>query len=347
MKISTFDYDLPPDHIAQVPAEVRDEARLLVLDRRQDRIVHALFRALPDFLCAGDVLVLNDTRVIPARLVGKKTSGGGKVEVLVVREPEPGLWEVLARSPGRPGTEFDFGGDLRGIWLGGGAEGKGRIRFSPLRDLGEILEEVGHVPLPPYIVRENGGDPVREKADRLRYQTVYACHPGSVAAPTAGLHFTLSLMERLRSRGVEIVFVTLHVGIGTFLPVRSEEVAEHVMEAERYLVSPQAAARINAAKESGKRLVAVGTTTTRVLESMAIHQGGKCVAGRGETTLFIKPGYRFQMVDSLITNFHLPRSTPLLLASAFAGWERIRRAYEEAVQLHYRFYSYGDSMLIL
>ena len=347
MKISSFDYDLPDRLVAQVPAAIRDEARLLVLDRRQECLQHALFRDLPDFLHPGDVLVLNDTRVFPARLLGKKTSGGGRVEVLFVREIEPGLWEALARSPGRPGTEFEFPGGFRGIWLGGGPEGKGRIQFHSSQDLNERIEEVGCMPLPPYIARNCEKDLALDKMDRDRYQTVYARHRGSVAAPTAGLHFTNSLLERLRSHGIDIVFITLHVGIGAFLPVRSEEVGDHCMEPERYLISSEAAEKINAVKASGKRLVTVGTTTTRLLESQAKTHRGKCVAGCGETDLFITPGYRFEMVEALITNFHLPRSTPLLLASAFAGWERIREAYEEAMQLQYRFYSYGDSMLIL
>lgn len=346
MKIRSFDYNLPSDRVAQFPASIRDEAKLLVLDRRREDFRHAFFRDLPDILIAGDVLVLNDTRVFPSRLLGTKIGGGGKVEVLLVRELEPGLWEALARSPGKPGTEFDFGNRLRGIWLGGGVQGKGRIRFPQIYNVRDVVEEIGHVPLPPYIVRNGNEGPGREEEDRKRYQTIYALAPESVAAPTAGLHFTRTLMDRLRQRGIEIVFVTLHVGIGTFLPVRSEEVDQHVMEPERYEVSVDTAARINGAKKEGRHLVAVGTTTTRLLESMASVYG-RCVAGRGETDLFIYPGHQFGLVDALITNFHLPRSTPLLLASAFAGWEKIRRAYEEAIRRDYRFCSFGDSMLVL
>lgn len=347
MRISSFDYDLPPDRVAQFPAPVRDEAKLLVLDRKREDFRHAVFRDLPDLLSAGDVVVLNNTRVFPARLLGKKVGGGGRVEVLLVRELEPNLWEALARSPGRSGTEFDFGGGLRGTWLGAGGAGKGRILFPGTSNVREVLEDVGHVPLPPYIARNHNGGLAAERTDRERYQTIYALSPESVAAPTAGLHFTRALLDRLRGRGIETVFVTLHVGIGTFLPVRSEDVTDHVMESERYEVGPEAVLRINNAKAAGRRLVTVGTTTTRLLESMAATHRGRCVAGTGETSLFIYPGHRFGLVDALITNFHLPRSTPLLLVSAFAGWEKIRRAYEEAVRLHYRFYSFGDSMLIL
>ncbi|MBX6378806.1 MAG: tRNA preQ1(34) S-adenosylmethionine ribosyltransferase-isomerase QueA [Clostridia bacterium] len=343
MDVADFDYFLPPDRIAQTPVEPRDAARLLVLDRRSGRRCHHVFRDLPDLLAAGDLLVLNDTRVLPARLVGRKASGG-RVEMLLLRRltPEaPGEWEALARPARRlqPGTEVIFGdGQMTARILDRRGDGLVRAAFTSCGDWETALARIGQVPLPPYIRR-----PV---ADPSRYQTVYAREAGSAAAPTAGLHFTPELIGRCREVGIEVTFVTLHVGLGTFRPVQVQRVEEHRMHAERYRVPAEAAAAVAAARRRGGRVVAVGTTVVRTLETAA-DGDGSLRAGEGWSDLFIYPGFRFRVVDAMITNFHLPRSTLLMLVAAFAGRDLILEAYREAVAAGYRFFSFGDAMLIL
>ncbi|HEX3127918.1 MAG TPA: tRNA preQ1(34) S-adenosylmethionine ribosyltransferase-isomerase QueA [Thermoanaerobaculia bacterium] len=333
MLTSDFDYDLPEESIAQEPAP-RGESRLLVLDAEgPDR--HRSVRDLPRLLRAGDLLVLNDTRVIPARLFGQREGGGGgRMEILLIEKTPENTereWEALVR-PGRrarPGTVLRF--EELSAEVIGKREDRYRLRFS--EPVEPHLERLGHVPLPPYIRR-----PDRE-ADRERYQTVYARNPGAVAAPTAGLHFTQEILDEVAAAGIGVARVTLHVGVGTFKPVSAERVEDHRMDRERYEVSDETAEAIRRTRESGGRIVAVGTTVVRTLESAAL------LGNSGSTELFITPGFRFQMVDVLLTNFHLPRSTLLMLVSAFAGRERVLAAYEEAVREGYRFYSYGDAML--
>lgn len=337
MRADDFDYQLPKGLIAQHPVEPRDHARLMVLHRDSGTLEHRRFYELPGYLREGDVLVVNESKVFPARLLGRRSSGG-KVELLLLRRLEGDLWEALAR-PGRrvrPGERLYFGEGVTGEVVERTEDGKRVVRFSG--DL-RALRRLGQVPLPPYIRRP----PVPE--DEERYQTVYAKVEGSVAAPTAGLHFTEELLGKLREEGVRIVPVVLHVGPGTFRPVEGE-VSEHRMEPEYYEVTGEAADAINEARGRGGRVVAVGTTSVRVLETVADEEG-RVHPGRGLTELFIYPPYRFKAVDVLITNFHLPRSTLLMLVAAFAGRERVLEAYGEAVRLGYRFYSYGDAMLIL
>jgi len=337
MRADDFDYQLPKGLIAQHPVEPRDHARLMVLHRGSGTLEHRRFYELPRYLREGDVLVVNESKVFPARLLGRRSSGG-KVELLLLRRLEGDLWEALAR-PGRrvrPGEKLYFGEGVTGEVVERTEDGKRVVKFSG--DL-EALRRLGQVPLPPYIRRP----PVPE--DEERYQTVYAKVEGSVAAPTAGLHFTEELLGKLREEGVRIVPVVLHVGPGTFRPVEGE-VSEHRMEPEYYEITGEAADAINEARGRGGRVVAVGTTSVRVLETVADEEG-RVRPGRGLTELFIYPPYRFKAVDVLITNFHLPRSTLLMLVAAFAGRERVLEAYGEAVRLGYRFYSYGDAMLIL
>jgi S-adenosylmethionine:tRNA ribosyltransferase-isomerase len=346
MEVSDLDFELPEELIAQVPVEPRDASRLLALPRSGGEARHLRFADLPDLLSPGDLLVLNDSRVIPARLVGRRESGG-RVEVLLV-EPMAGAtpggqarWRAMAQAskPIRIGSRLDFDGLAAEVEV---AEGEGfyAIRFD--RDepsLAQELERVGRVPLPPYIRREPGD------ADRVRYQTVVASHPGSVAAPTAGLHFTHELLARLDARGVSWTTVTLHVGPGTFLPVRARRLEEHRMHAERYEVPAGAAAAFEAARARGGRVVAVGTTAVRTLESS--FADGRLRSGTGRTDIFIRPGHAFRAVDGLVTNFHLPRSTLLALVCAFGGTSSILGAYGSAVAARYRFFSYGDAMAIL
>ncbi|HHY46932.1 MAG TPA: tRNA preQ1(34) S-adenosylmethionine ribosyltransferase-isomerase QueA [Firmicutes bacterium] len=340
MKVEEFDYYLPPELIAQEPVEPRDSSRLMVLYRNGD-IEHRVFRDIVSYFEPGDCLVINDTRVIRARLSGYRRDTGGKVEILLLSEAAPGIWEVLVR-PGRRarvGTELYFGGgELVARVLGKTQSGGRLVSFdsggAPLQDM---LERLGSIPLPPYIKA-----PLEQDE---RYQTVYAMRRGSVAAPTAGLHFTPELLDSIRSLGVRVVPVTLHIGLGTFRPVKVEEVEQHEMHEERYQLAPEAASAINEARSTGGRIFAVGTTCTRVLETCA--GDGHVVPRTGSTRLFIYPGYHFKVVDALITNFHLPRSTLLMLVSAFAGRENILRAYNIAIQHRYRFYSFGDAMLIL
>ncbi len=346
MDVSALDFALPGELIAQAPVEPRDASRLLVLPGGGGPTRHLRFRDLPSLLREGDLLVLNDSRVIPARLLGRKESGG-RVEVLLV-EPaaagaagEPARWVAMAQAskPIRPGLRIDLGG-LAAEVVGVEGEGFYELRFD--RDetaLLETVERIGRVPLPPYIQREPG------PADRERYQTVLAREPGSVAAPTAGLHFTPDLLAGLASRGVERATVTLHVGPGTFLPVRSPTMEEHRMHAERYVVPEATAMAFDAVRRRGGRVVAVGTTVVRTIES-AFHDGA-LRAGPGKTDIFIRPGHEFRAVDGLVTNFHLPRSTLLALVCALGGTERILAAYQEAIEERYRFFSYGDAMALL
>ena len=339
MKLSDFMYDLPEERIAQTPVEPRDHSRLMVLHRDTDQIEHKHFYDVIDYLNPGDVLVINETRVIPARLFGER-AGGGACEVLLLRQLGPKRWETLVK-PGKklkPGAEITFGGGRLRARIAETTDVGGRIvDFDCDGTFEAALDELGEMPLPPYIHER--------LEDKERYQTVYAKQEGSAAAPTAGLHFTPELLDRIREKGVDVVPVLLHVGLGTFRPVKTENVEEHEMHSEHFEVTAEAAARINAARERGGRVVAVGTTSVRTLESAA--ENGVLLPRRGETSIFIKPGYRFQMVDALITNFHLPGSTLVMLVSALYDREKILAAYEEAVRDEYRFFSFGDAMLIL
>ena len=345
MFLSDFDYDLPSELIAQEPAPERTSSRLLVVERRSRQLSHCHFSDLLHLLPPDCLLVLNDTRVFPARLRGRKESGG-TVEVLLLHPVagEGETWEVLCKGAQgmRVGARLWFAPELSAEWCGTPREGRGVLRLFSQGELSVLLDRLGEIPLPPYIKRPAGG----RAQDRDRYQTVYARHPGAVAAPTAGMHFTEALLAAMRQRGIETVFVTLHVGAGTFQPIRVEQVEGHRMEEEEYELSKAVAEQINTAKAAGRKIIAVGTTTTRALEA-ACTPDGKIQAGRCRTSLFIYPGYHFRVIDGLITNFHLPRSTLLLLVSAFAGRELILQAYAEAVARRYRFYSYGDAMLIV
>ena len=365
MLLTQFDYNLPPDLIAQEPAPERDASRLLVLERASGRTEHRTFADLPEYLRPGDVLVINDTRVMPARLFGVYDDGKS-VEILLVRPAEDHCWEAMVKpaKPARVGRRLLLAcGHLEATVVTLGINGRRILRLPPDANLRRILESYGVVPLPPYINRRAASrEPSAESearatscaldsqlstlgSDRERYQTVYAREDGAVAAPTAGLHFTPELLGRVRDLGVRICPVTLHVGPGTFLPVRTEDLSEHRMEAERYTIPEGTADAVNTAKREGRRVVAVGTTSVRSLEHAA--QGRRMLpAGSGEADLFITPGFRFRMVDAFLTNFHLPRSTPLILVAAFAGLDATRRAYLEAIARRYRFYSYGDAMLI-
>ena len=338
MKLSDFMYDLPEDRIAQTPVEPRDHSRLMVIHRDTGDIEHRHFYDIVDYLNPGDCLVINETKVIPARLYGERPTGGA-VEVLLLKQLGPKRWETLVR-PGRklkPGAEVIFGdGRLTCRVLENTDVGGRIVEFDCEGSFEAALDALGEMPLPPYI---------HEKLrDRDRYQTVYARQEGSAAAPTAGLHFTPELMQRIREKGVDIVPVLLHVGLGTFRPVKVENIEEHEMHSEYFEVTPDAAERVNAARQRGGRIIAVGTTSVRTLESAA--QDGRLVAKRGDTNIFIKPGYQFQLVDALVTNFHLPGSTLIMLVSALWDRERILEAYRIAVEDGYRFFSFGDAMLI-
>jgi S-adenosylmethionine:tRNA ribosyltransferase-isomerase len=352
MQLDECDYDLPAELVAQHPLRVRDRARMLIVDRTQSRLVHAQVRDLATLLTPRDLLVVNNTKVFPARLLGRRRDTGGRVEILLVRPEEARRWQALVKPSQRlaVGAEVIFDeGDWVAVLGAPDAAGTRQVEFHGRGNWRSWLRRVGRVPLPPYIKRLNEHDTATSDtppSDRRRYQTVYAKHQGSVAAPTAGLHLTRSLLCRLQEKGVEVQAITLHVGPGTFRPLRSPAVESHSMDAEHYWIPPATAAALEAAKTMGKRLIAVGTTTTRALESAA-DADGRLRHLEGHTTLFIYPGYRFRTVDSLLTNFHLPRSTPLLLSMALAGRERIFAAYSEAIAQRYRFYSYGDAMLIL
>jgi S-adenosylmethionine:tRNA ribosyltransferase-isomerase len=358
MRTADFDFDLPPALIAQHPAPRRDESRLLVLHRGEGRIEHRKFRGVLDLFRAGDVLVLNNSRVIPARLHGRNARSGGRFEILLLEETARNLWWAMLRPAKRAriGTEIvlhDANGrtaNVRARVLEMNEEGHRLLEFSGAPDVNRELEWLGEVPLPPYITRTNA-DGLGE--DRERYQTVFAKTDGSIAAPTAGLHFTPDLLQQLRVLGVSVCFVTLHVGAGTFLPVTAEMLAGHRMHEERFELDEETARAVNAAKAAGHRIIAVGTTSVRVLESIAARNSRKLAKTSGKTGIFIHPPFRFQVVDGLLTNFHLPRSTLLMLVSAFAapgqttGRQMILNAYAEAIRERYRFYSYGDAMLIL
>jgi S-adenosylmethionine:tRNA ribosyltransferase-isomerase len=361
MKTSDFDYELPSELIAQQPLPERSAARMLVVHADTGVLEHGGVRDLPRYLRAGDLLVLNDTRVIPARLFGRRADTGGRVELLLVEEVGGREWTALLRASGRPGVGTGLvlgGGRAEATLTGRNAGGKVTVRFSGTRPVLELAAEVGVPPVPPYIRRpKSGGDLVA--LDRERYQTVFAAAPGAVAAPTAGLHFDAELLQALENRGVERAAVTLHVGPGTFKPVKAERVEDHRLEGERYTVSPEAAAAISRARAGGGRIVAVGSTTVRTLETAA-SAGGQVMPGSGRTELFIRPPFEFKVVDLLLTNFHLPRSTLLMMVCAFAQWacgpvsagagggqDLVLRAYREAIRLRYRFYSYGDCMLVL
>ena len=339
---SAYDYQLPHELIAQYPAEKRDESRLMVLDRARGTIEHRRFRDIVEYIPAGDALVINETRVFPARLLGKR-AGGGEAEVLLLRPLSgPHEWEALVR-PGvklRAGKTVFISNDITVDVLDVLPNGNRVVRINGPADDHTILEEHGHIPLPPYMERPE------EALDRERYQTVYARERGSVAAPTAGLHFTAPLLEQLQRNDVRVVRIVLHVGVGTFRPVEVEDPAQHVMHEETWEISEAAARQINGVGARGHHVWAVGTTVTRTLESAA-SEDGKVRSGSGATDLFIRPGYRFKVVQHLLTNFHLPRSTLLMLVSAIGGYELVRRAYEEAVAERYRFYSYGDAMLVV
>jgi S-adenosylmethionine:tRNA ribosyltransferase-isomerase len=346
MDVSAFEFELPPDLIAQEPTTDRGGSRLLVLGRETGRIEHAAFTALPDYLSPGDLLVVNNSRVYPARLLGRRVPSGGAVECLLVRRGEDDLWEALVH-PGqklKPGARVIFEGvrTLHGEILERRFYGRRLLRLWDPEggSVDDAIDAIGHVPLPPYIARSDRAD------DRDRYQTMFAVRRGSIAAPTAGLHFTTAMVEALRARGVAIVSITLHVGYGTFQPVRTEQVEDHRLDPEHYEIDPSAAQMINAALDAGRRVIAVGTTTTRTLEAVARNEGGRVVAGSGDTDLFIFPGFEFRVARGLITNFHLPKSSLLMLVAAFAGRERVLAAYREAVERRYRFYSYGDAMLV-
>lgn len=354
LNVSDFDFDLPAELIAQQPPAVRGGSRLLALDRASGRVSHHRFSDLPSLLVPGDVLVVNDTRVFPARLIGRRLPGGGAAECLLVRRTEVGgaphdeTWIALVH-PGqrlREGSRMVFeSGDrrLHAEVLGMHFHGRRTVRLwtEDGTTVREAVDALGHVPLPPYIKRDDVA------ADRERYQTIYARERGSIAAPTAGLHFTPALFEALETKGIITLAVTLHVGYGTFQPLRVDRVEEHEMEAEDFEVSAPTAAALTAAKREGRRIIAVGTTSVRTLESLPADPAGNVQPGSGETALFIHPGHRFRLVSGMVTNFHLPRSSLLMLVAALAGTDRVLAAYREAVAKEYRFYSYGDAMLIL
>lgn len=337
MNTKDFYYDLPQELIAQTPSAVRDASRLLVYHRASDKMEHKVFHDIIDYLNPGDVLVVNETRVLPARLIGQKEDTGGSMEFLLLKRIDMDTWETLVK-PGRRaklGAVFTFGGGkLRATVVDNSEDGGRIVRFQYDGVFEEILDELGQMPLPPYITEQ--------LQDKNRYQTVYAREEGSAAAPTAGLHFTPELMDRIRAKGIDIVPVLLHVGLGTFRPVKVENVEEHHMHSEYYMVTQEAADRINRARANGGRIVCVGTTSVRTLESSST-EDGLVQAGSGWTQIFITPGYHYKAVDALITNFHLPESTLLMLVSAFIGRENALKVYNTAVQERYRFFSFGDA----
>lgn len=339
LKLSDFDYDLPESLIAQEPSPVRDRSRLLVLKRESGGIEHSIFSDIEHYLVPGDLLVLNNTKVFPCRLLARKP-GGGKAEIFLLSEIERNLWDALVKGGVGAGKRLNIAPGIEAEVLNGSDEGTRAVRFYGVNDIREVLPAIGKTPLPPYIKR----NPF--PSDRERYQTVYAAHEGAVAAPTAGLHFTGELLQRLESKGVDFVTVTLHVGPGTFQPVRAEIIADHRMLRERYSIPADSAMSVNRAKANGRRIIAVGTTSVRTIET-ASADDGTVAPGEGYSDLFIHPGYRFKITDGIITNFHLPKSTLLMLVSAFAGRENILSAYRAGVAEKYRFYSYGDAMLIL
>ena len=340
MKVTDFTYELPEELIAQHPYDKRDEARLMVLNKTEQTIENKVFKDVIDFLNPGDCLVINDTKVIPARLYGVKEETGANVEFLLLKQIENDIWEVMVR-PGRklmPGVTVSFGDGLLKAEILDILEGGNRkVKFEYKGIFNEILDQIGLMPLPPYI---------KERLeDKDKYQTVYAKDIGSAAAPTAGLHFTEELLEKIRQKGIEIAKVTLHVGIGTFRPVKVETVEEHKMHSEHFYIKQEDVEKINKAKQNGKRVIAVGTTSCRVLESIA-DEKGLVKPIESDTSIFIYPGYKFKCIDALITNFHLPESTLIMLVSAFAGRDYIMKAYNQAVEEKYKFFSFGDAMLV-
>lgn len=341
MHLSDFNYDLPERLIAQDPLLKRSDSKLMVIDRKNDTIQHKVFSDIIDYINPGDCLVINDTKVMPARLMGVKEDTGAAIEVLLLKRHDDKTWETLVK-PGkkaRPGAVISFGdGKLIGEVIDVVDEGNRLIRFSYEGIFEEVLDELGQMPLPPYITHR--------LEDKNRYQTVYAKHTGSAAAPTAGLHFTQELLDSLEEKGVRIARVTLHVGLGTFRPVKVDDILEHHMHSEFYMIDEAAAQTINAAKRTGNRVISVGTTSTRTLETVA-DENGVVRACSGWTDIFIYPGYRFKVIDSLITNFHLPESTLLMLVSAFYDREKVLEAYRLAVEEEYRFFSFGDAMMLL
>jgi S-adenosylmethionine:tRNA ribosyltransferase-isomerase len=339
LRLSDFDFDLPDALIAQEPSSERDRSRLLVLNRSTGGIEHRIFSDIDRYLVPGDLLILNNTKVFPCRLLAKKP-GGGKAEIFLLTEQGANVWEALVKGGVGIGRRLSLTAGIEAEIVDEGADSVRTVRFHGINDIRTALPEIGRTPLPPYIKREASA------SDRDRYQTVYAAPEGAVAAPTAGLHFTAELLQRLREKGIEIATVTLHVGPGTFQPVRVDSIAEHRMLPEQYLISEDAATQINRAKADNRRVIAVGTTSVRTIETAA-HQDGTVVAGAGSSELFIYPGYRFKITDGIITNFHLPKSTLLMLVSSFAGRETILSAYRTAIKEKYRFYSYGDAMLVL
>lgn len=340
MTVNDFDYNLPECLIAQTPLEKRDHSRLLVLNKRNGSIKHRHFYDILDLLDEGDLLVVNDSKVIPARIFGTRAETGGVVEVLLLKALEENVWEVLVK-PGkkaRPGQVIEFNGEMTGTVLDILEDGKRKIRFShQSSSIYEVLDRIGKMPLPPYITEQ--------LKDQGRYQTVYAKELGSAAAPTAGLHFTDELMVRAKEKGIKICSVTLHVGLGTFRPVKATEIKDHIMHSEYFSIPAETVELIRSTKAAGKRVIAVGTTATRTLES-GFDDQLNCVRQSGDTDIFIYPGYKFKVIDALITNFHLPKSTLMMLVSALAGKDKIMKAYKEAVKEEYRFFSFGDAMFI-
>lgn len=340
MKVSDFYYDLPQELIAQEPIMERQMSRLLVLDRQTGNIEHKVFKDIVQYLNSGDCLVLNDTRVIPARLLGEKEGSGGKIEFVLLKRINEDIWEVILR-PGRRakiGTRFVFGGGiLKAEIVDIVEEGNRLVRFEYEGIFEQVLDRAGIIPLPPYITKR--------LEDSERYQTVYSKYQGSAAAPTAGLHFTDELLEEIKKKGVNLAYITLHVGLGTFRPVKTEDILEHKMHSEFYDITEEACNYINLAKLNGKRIVAVGTTSCRVLETVG-NEDGTVSPQSGWTDIFIYPGYQFKVVNSIITNFHLPESTLIMLISAFAGREKVMEAYNTAIKERYRFFSFGDAMMI-
>ncbi|KGN03470.1 S-adenosylmethionine tRNA ribosyltransferase [Clostridium novyi A str. 4570] len=340
MKVKDFDFYLPQELIAQHPMEKRDESRLMVVDRKSGQIEHKIFRDILGYLNEGDCLVLNNTRVLPARLIGEKENTGGKIEFLLLRRIEGDTWETLVK-PGKKakiGARFVFGsGELKAEVKSMGEDGSRIIEFEYEGIFEEVLDKLGQMPLPPYITER--------LEDKERYQTVYSKEKGSAAAPTAGLHFTEELLKEIKEKGIKIAFVTLHVGLGTFRPVKVENIEEHHMHSEYYTMSKETADIINNTKENGGKIIAVGTTSCRTLETIG-DENGKVRETSGWTDIFMYPGYKFKVVDRLITNFHLPQSTLLMLVSAFSSRENIMNAYKEAVENKYRFFSFGDAMFL-
>lgn len=340
MKVTDFDFYLPEELIAQHPLEKRDEARLMVMDKKTGKIEHKVFKDIIDYLEPGDCLVLNDTRVLPARLIGSKEGTGGKIEFLLLKRVDKDTWETLVKPGKRAqiGTKFVFGdGELKAEVIGLGEEGSRIVKFEYEGIFEQVLDRLGQMPLPPYITER--------LEDKEMYQTVYSREQGSAAAPTAGLHFTEELLEKIKEKGVNIAFLTLHVGLGTFRPVKVENIEEHNMHAEYYCISKATADIINKTKENGKNVIAVGTTSCRTLETIG-DENGKVKEQSGWTNIFIFPGYKYKVVTNLITNFHLPQSTLIMLVSALAGKESVMNAYETAVSEKYKFFSFGDAMFI-